>query len=36
MVTNSYFDGPFDQLPRQFHPGPSMLQDAIIAAAPEG
>jgi hypothetical protein len=34
MVTNSYFDGPFDQLPDNFIQG-DMLKDAIIAAAPE-
>jgi hypothetical protein len=34
MVTNSYFDGPFDQLPDNFIEGDT-LRDAIIAAAPE-
>ncbi len=34
MVTNSYFDGPFDQLPDNFIEG-DILRDAIIAAAPE-
>jgi hypothetical protein len=34
MVTNSYFDGPFDQLPDNFLKG-NMLRDAIIAADPE-
>ena len=34
MVTNSYFDGPFDQLPDNFIQG-DMLKDAIIAAAPD-
>jgi hypothetical protein len=34
MVTNSYFDGPFDQLPDNFLQG-DMLKDAIIAAAPD-
>jgi hypothetical protein len=34
MVTNSYFDGPFDQLPDNFIEG-DVLRDAIIAVAPE-
>jgi len=34
MVTNSYFDGPFDQLPDNFIQG-DMLRDAIIAVEPE-
>jgi hypothetical protein len=34
MVTNSYFDGPFDQLPDNFLQG-NMLHDAIIASDPE-
>jgi len=34
MVTNSWFDGPFDQLPDNFIAG-DILRDAIIAAAPE-
>jgi hypothetical protein len=34
MVTNSYFDGPFDQLPDNFIEGDT-LRDAILAAAPE-
>ncbi len=34
MVTNSWFDGPFDQLPDNFIEGDT-LRDAIIAAAPE-
>jgi hypothetical protein len=34
MVTNSWFDGPFDQLPDNFIEGDT-LRDAIVAAAPE-
>jgi hypothetical protein len=34
MVTNSYFDGPFDQLPDNFIEGET-LRDAIIAVEPE-
>jgi hypothetical protein len=34
MVTNSYFDGPFDQLPDNFIEGDT-LRNAILAAAPE-
>jgi len=34
MVTNSYFDGPFDQLPDNFIQG-DMLRDAIISVEPE-
>ena len=34
MVTNSYFDGPFDQLPDNFIEGDT-LRDAIIMAEPE-
>ena len=34
MVTNSYFDGPFDQLPDNFLQGDT-LKDAIIAASPD-
>jgi hypothetical protein len=34
MVTNSYFDGPFDQLPDNFLQGDT-LKDAIIAANPD-
>lgn len=34
MVTNSYFDGPFDQLPDNFVEGDT-LRNAILAAAPE-
>jgi hypothetical protein len=34
MVTNSYFDGPFDQLPDNFLEGDT-LKDAIIAASPD-
>jgi hypothetical protein len=33
IVTNSYFDGPFDQLPDNFIQG-NMLRDAIIASDP--
>jgi hypothetical protein len=33
MVTNSYFDGPFDQLPDNFIQGDT-LRDAIISAEP--
>ena len=33
MVTNSYFDGPFDQLPDNFIEGEA-LRDAIIAVRP--
>jgi hypothetical protein len=34
MVTNSWFDGPFDQLPDNFLEGDA-LRDAIIATEPE-
>ncbi len=34
MITNSYFDGPFDQLPDNFIDGDT-LRDAIIAVEPE-
>ena len=34
MVTNSYFDGPFDQLPDNFIEG-DVLRDAIIQVEPE-
>jgi hypothetical protein len=34
MLTNTYFDGPFDQLPLNFVQG-DMLRDAIIAADPD-